>query len=393
MKDESWGGFLAVAGMLTLALILNACGEKKNAPPPRGPVEVAVTTIEPREVVMTTELSGRTSASLIAEVRPQVGGIIKKRLFIEGSDVKAGQALFQIDPAMYKTALDNADAALSRSEAQLATMRRKAKRTRELLESKAVSQEAYDDAMAALEQAEADVKYSQANVRSARINLKYTSITAPISGRIGRSNVTEGALVTAHQPTPLATIQQLDPMNVDVTQSTAELLRLRRRMEQGQLDRNGEANNEVRLVLEDGSPYSEPGILKFLDVTVDPTTGSVILRIVFPNPKGILLPGMFIRAVVQEGINKKAILIPQQAVTRDPRGNPLTMLVDDEGKVQQRQLELDRAMGNEWLVSEGLQPGDRIIVEGALKVKPGVSVKTVPYKAEEKDSNAAGKAE
>lgn len=390
MKDNRWGGRMAAVGIVTLALILSGCGEQKSGGPPQmGPVEVAVVKIEPRELVMTTELSGRTSASLVAEVRPQVGGIIQKRLFTEGSDVKAGQVLFQIDPAMYQTTLDNANAALARSEAQLSTMQLKADRLRELLGGKAVSQQAYDDAVAALKQAQADLQYSQANVQSAQINLKYTSITAPISGRIGRSNVTEGALVTSHQPTPLATIQQLDPMNVDVTQSAAELLRLRRRMEQGQLVRNGEAQKQVRLILEDNTPYDELGTLKFLDVTVDPTTGSVILRIVFPNPKGMLLPGMFIRAVVQEGVNKKAILVSQQAIARDPRGNPLAMIVDADNKVQQRPVVLDRAIESDWLVSSGLEPGDRVIVEGALKVKPGAAVKVVPFEAGQQNPNAA----
>jgi membrane fusion protein (multidrug efflux system) len=324
-------------------------------------------------------LSGRTSANLVAEVRPQVGGIIQKRLFTEGADVKAGQVLFRIDTAPFQAALDNAKAALSRSEANLSAIRLKADRLRELLVDKAVSQQDYDDAAAALKQTEADIQYYKATVEMARINLGYTSVTAPIAGRIGRSNVTEGALVTAYQPAALATIQQLDPMYVDVPQSTTELLRLRRRLEEGGLHQGGEIRNKVRLLLEDDTKYPLEGALQFRDVTVDPTTGSVILRAAFPNPQGVLLPGMFVRAVVEEGVNPKAILVPQQAVARNPKGDPLALVVDAESKVQQRMLTLDRAIGNTWLVTAGLAPGERVIVEGTQKVTPGVSVKAVPF--------------
>ena len=379
---------LAVTGIFALVLILSSCSEQKKSEADQTP-EVAVVHIKTQEVVTTTELSGRTSAYLVAEVRPQVGGIIQKRLFSEGAEVKAGQTLFQIDPALYQAALHNAEASLARSEANLSAMRMRADRLRELLADKAVSQQDYDDAAAALKQTQADIQYGRATVETAHINLKYTTITAPIAGRIGRSNVTEGALVTAHQPNALATIQQLDPMYVDVTQSTAELLRLQRRIKEGSLQRNGEAQNKVRLILEDGAIYSYAGMLKFRDVTVDPTTGSVILRIVVPNPKGILLPGMFVRAVVQEGINKKAILVPQQSVSQDPKGNPLAFIVDAQGKVQQRALSVDRAIGNEWLIASGLEPGERVIVEGALKVKPGDFVKAVSFAIGKKSQNAA----
>jgi membrane fusion protein (multidrug efflux system) len=324
-------------------------------------------------------LAGRTSANLVAEVRPQVSGIIQERLFTEGADVKAGQTLFKIDPDIYWSALDNAKAALAKSEANLSAIQLKANRLRELLAEKAVSQQDYDDAAAALKQTQADIQYGKATVETARINLRYTSLTAPISGRIGRSNVTEGTLVTAQQPTVLATIQRLDPMYVDVPQSTAEVLRLRRGLKEGRLDQSGENQKKVKLIMEDGTAYPFTGTLQFRDVTVDPTTGSVVLRIVFPNPNGILLPGMFVRAVVQEGVNNQAILIPQQAVSRDPRGNPLTLIVDDKNNVQQRMLTLDRAIGDQWLVSSGLIPGDRVIIEGMQKVKPGVTVKTVPF--------------
>jgi membrane fusion protein (multidrug efflux system) len=369
MKKNNKAGFITISVILIVFLILTGCGQKKTGGPPPIP-EVAVVTIQPKQVAITTELAGRTSANLIAEVRPQVGGIIQRRLFMEGSDVKAGQALFQIDPAIYQTALDNAKAALSRSEAN---------RLRDLLAQKAVSQQDFDDASAALKQNQADIQYFQATLETARINLKYTTLTAPISGRIGRSNVTEGTLVTAQQPTVLATIQRLDPMYVDVPQSTAEVLRLRRGLKEGRLNQNGANQKKVKLIMEDGTAYPLEGTLQFRDVTVDPTTGSVILRIVFPNPNGILLPGMFVRAVVQEGVDKQAILIPQQAVSRDPKGNPFTLIVDAQSNVQLRMLTLDRAIGDQWLVSSGLAPGDRVIIEGMQKVKPGAPVKTVPF--------------
>lgn len=373
-----------VAGsVLTAILILGGCGQQtsKSGPPPGGTPEVAVVTIQPKRLVITTELSGRTSANLVAELRPQVSGIIQKRLFEEGSNVKVGQTLYQIDPAPYQAALDNAKAALGRAEANLPAIRLKAGRLRELLAEKAVSQQDYDDVSAALKQTEADIQYWKAMVETARINRGYTLITAPISGRIGRSTVTEGALVTAHQPAVMATIQQLDPMYVDVPQSTTELLRLRRRLEEGRLSNNRQIRNKVRLLLEDDTKYPLEGALQFRDVTVDPTTGSVILRIVFPNPKGYLLPGMFVRAVLEEGINPKALLVPQQAVSRDPKGNPLTLIVDAQEKVQQRQLTLDRAIGDQWLVVDGIAAGERVIVEGMQKVRPGASVKVVPFEA------------
>jgi membrane fusion protein (multidrug efflux system) len=379
MKNNNTARWLiAVMIILAVGLILSSCGKQNKGGPPPMP-EVAVVTIQKKQVVITTELAGRTSASLVAEVRPQVGGIIQKRLFTEGSEVKAGQALFQIDPALYQAAFDNAKAALSRFEANLPAIQLRASRLQELLAEKAVSQQDYDDASAALKQTQADIQYGKATLETARINLKYTSITAPISGRIGRSNITEGALVSAQQPTVLATIQRLDPMYVDVPQSAAEVLRLRLGLKEGHLDQNGVDQKKVKLILEDSTAYPLAGTLQFRDVTVDPTTGSVILRIVFPNPQGILLPGMFVRAVVQEGVNKQAILIPQQAVSRDPKGNPFTLIVDEKNKVQQRSLTLDRAIGDQWLVLSGLAPGERVIIEGMQKVKPGAPAKAVPF--------------
>ena len=384
-------GYKAVVGIFLGVLIAAGCGQQTAGGPPQGgPPEVAVVTIQPRAVTTTAELAGRTSAHQVAEVRPQVGGIVQKRLFTEGADVKAGQVLYRIDPATYQAAFDNARAALARSEANLPAIRLRAERMKELLADKAVSQQDYDDASASLKQAEADVQYWKATVENARINLKYTSVTAPISGRIGRSSVTEGALVSAQQPSALATIQRLDPMYVDVPQSTAELLRLRRSTEEGRLDPNGAGQKKVRLILDDGRPYPLEGTLQFRDVTVDPTTGSVVLRAVFPNPKGILLPGMYVRAVVQEGVRRQAILVPQQGVSRDPKGNPLVLVVDNEGKVQQRMITTDRAIGDQWLVASGLAAGEKVIVEGMQKARPGATVKTVPFVAE--DENNAGKA-
>ncbi len=368
--------------------IMLGCGKEKAGPPPTP--EVIVSTVQVQKLDINTELTGRTSANLVAEVRPQISGIVQKRLFTEGSDVKAGQVLYRIDPATYQAALDNARAALGRSEANLPAIRLKASRLKELLVEKAVSQQDYDDVSAALNQTEADTRYWKAMVETAAINLRYTSITAPISGRIGRSSVTEGALVTANQPAPLATIQRLDPMYVDVQQSTADLLKYRSRSEQGILTRNG--RTRVRIFMEDNSLYPETGTLQFRDVTVDPTTGSVMLRVIVPNPKGHLLPGMFVRAVVEEGTVQKAILIPQQGVSRTPKGEPYALIVDPQGKVQQRMLVLIRAIGDKWLIESGLSEGDRLIVEGLQRVKPGASAKIVSEpKAKENAQQAAPK--
>ncbi|HOG12316.1 MAG: efflux RND transporter periplasmic adaptor subunit [Smithellaceae bacterium] len=365
--------------LLAAGFLLNGCSDKgKGGPPP--PTEVSVVTIQAKSVATTTELPGRTSAHLVAEVRPQVAGIIQKRLFSEGANVRAGQVLFQIDSSLYQAALDNAKASLARSEAQLSTIQLKAARLKELLAEKAVSQQDYDDAAAALKQTQADIQFGKATVEAARINLQHTAIGAPISGRIGRSSVTEGALVTTHQPQPMATIQELDPMYVDVTQSTAEILRLRRQLQEGRIEHSMKHLDGVRLLLEDGSEYPWKGVLQFQDVTVDPTTGSVVLRMVFPNPKGILLPGMFVRTVIQEGIRKNAILVPQQAVSRDLKGNPFAFVVDSKGIVQQRPLTLDRTVGDAWLATSGLESGERVIVEGILKVKPGAPVRAVSFK-------------
>ena len=380
-SHASWErtGLITVTAILVGMWILTGCDSTAKAPSQAGPPEVAVMEVKPQRIAITTELPGRTSAYLIAEVRPQVGGIIQKRLFAEGSDVKAGAVLYQIDPATYQAASDSAKAALARAEANVTSIRFRAERYKELVEIRAVSRQEYDDATAALKQAEAEIAAGKAAVETARINLAYTRVTAPIAGRIGKSSVTVGALVTAGQGIPLATIQQIDPVYVDVTQSSASLLRLQQSMASGALKRDNANRAKVKLILEDGTPYLLEGTLQFQDVTVDPTTGSYILRIVFPNPKRILLPGMFARAVLEEGVNEQALLIPQQGVSRDPKGNPVALIVDAEGKVQQRMLTLDRAIGDKWLVSAGLAPGDQVIVEGVQKVKPGASVKAVPF--------------
>lgn len=370
-----------VIGVVVAGLMLFGTGKKTTADskPPSGPPEVGVVVIKPQRVTLTTELPGRTSAHLIAEVRPQVGGIVQKRLFTEGSDVKAGQVLYQIDPATYRAAFASARATQARAEANLIPARLKEQRFRDLVKIKAVSQQDYDDANAALKQAEAELASSKAAVETARINLAYTRVTAPISGRIGRSTITNGALVTASQPTALATIQQLSSMYVDVTQSNAEMLRLKQHLASGLLKENGATQAKVKLLLEDGSAYPLPGTLKFSEVTVEESTGSITLRAVFPNPKQVLLPGMFVRAIVEEGVNEQAILVPQRGVTRDPSGNPLVMVVGAGDKVEQRVIKVARTVGDSWLVNEGLKAGDRVILEGTQKARPGTQVKVVPF--------------
>jgi len=408
-------------GLVFILLSFSGCKpEPQGAPPARVP-QVGYVTVRPERVILTTQLPGRTSPFRIAEVRPQVSGLILKRLFKEGSDVKAGELLYQIDPAPFEAALEQATAALEaarknadraraalaasianvkRQKATLALARLNRERFEEAYKGRAVSATERDRAVTeaevaeatlrayeaqvesnrkAISAAEAAIAQAKAAVRSARINLGYTRITAPISGRIGKSNVTEGAIVTAYQPTPLATIQQLDPIYVDVPQATTELLRLKRRLEKGALRDNGAEEKKVRLIMEDGTLYPLQGTLEFRDISVDPTTGSVILRMVFPNPKGVLLPRMFVRAIIREGIKKDAILVPQQAVKRTPKGLPYVLLVGKEGKVERRMLKLGRAIGSRWLVISGLDPGERVIVEGLQFVRPGMPVKAAPF--------------
>jgi len=375
----------AAVAALVMGLLISGCEKQSTAgAPPQAapPPEVGVIVVEPQRVPITTELSGRTSAYLVAEVRPQVSGILKKRLFTEGSDVKAGQVLYQIDSAAYRAAYDSAAAALARAKANVVPARLKAERLRELVKIKAVSQQDFDEAEAAAKLAEAEIAAARATLETARINLDYTSVKAPISGRIGRSLVTTGALATAGQAAPLATIQKLDPVYVDVTQSTSDLLRLKRELASGALQSDGGGQAQVKLLLEDGSAYPLPGTLKFSDVTVSPSTGSVTLRTQFPNPRQLLLPGMYVRAILEEGIMEGAILVPQQGVSRDPSGKAVAMVVGAEDKVEPRTLKIVRAIGDQWLVSEGLQAGDRLIVEGLQKARPGALVRVVDLDSE-----------
>ena len=388
LSNRTFSAIVAAAALLSVILTAGCERQQQKTPPPAPVPVVSAVTLQPRQIILTTELPGRTTPCRVAEIRPQVNGLIQKRLFTEGSVVKAGDVLYQIDPASFQAALDNAGAALGRSEANLEAVRLRAERFKVLLADHAVSQQDYDDAAAALKQAQSDIQYWKATVETARINLAYTRIIAPISGRIGRSSVTEGAIVSAYQPMALATIQQLDPIYVDVPQSTAELLRLYRRLQDGRLNQNGRNQKKVKLIMEDGIEYALEGALQFRDVTVDPTTGSVILRAVFPNPEGFLLPGMFVRAMIQEGVNEQAIVIPQQAVSRDPKGNPVALIVDADGKVLQRMLTVDRAIGDQWFVTAGLSAGEQVIVEGVQKVRPGATVKVAAFNTDSQTEEA-----
>ena len=364
----------AVLCML-LSLMLLACEEGgKGTPGSSGPREVVIIKLEPRREVYTTALAGRIASFQVAEVRPQVGGILQQRLFTEGADVKAGQALYQIDPATYEAALDSAQAALMKAEANVTPARLKAERFRELLAIKAVSKQEYDDAQAAFKQAEADVAVNRAAVKTARINLEYTKVRSPISGRIGKSAFTPGALVTANQAQALTSVRQLDPVYVDITQSSQDLLRLRAQFTNGEL-RSAAEEAPVRLKLENGAMYPHEGRLQFTDVSVDESTGMVSLRALFPNPEHILLPGMYVRAVIAECVDENALLVPQRALRRDPKGQASVLLVDGGGKVDVRLVDVGRTVGDSWQVLSGLKPGDRVIVEGGQNVRPGMSVK------------------
>jgi len=429
MKGINYGGPLA---LLAGALLLAGCEAPKSAPPPAVP-EVGAVTIQAEPVALTTELPGRITAYTVAEIRPQVGGIVQKRLFEEGGEIKVDQMLYQIDPAPLQAAYDNAAAnlaaarrAVARAQATLESSRAGVVRQRATLENAKLILKRYEELFAegalsaiqrdqavtdkdvaeatlrsaesqvvsdqeAVAAAEATVQQAAAALETCRINLGYARVTAPIAGRIGKSSVTVGALVTAGQAAPLATIQQLDPVYVDVTQSSASLLQLRRNIAAGRIKGDGPDRTRVKLLLEDGSAYPLEGTLKFSDVTVDPSTGSFILRLVFPNPQHTLLPGMFVRAQVLEGIVDAAILVPQQAVSRDPKGNPTVLTVNAEGKVEQRVIAVDRAIGDRWLVTSALTPGDRVVVEGLQKIRPGAAVKVVPPSAGRQESPEAQK--
>ncbi len=377
--------FVAVA-MSLAAMVLWGCNSEPPASGPQEPPEVAVVELSAEPVLLTTELPGRTSAYLVAEVRPQVSGIIQSRQFDEGQDVAAGDTLYQIDPARYQAIYNRATAALAVARANVPALRARAERYAKALTSSAVSQQDYDEAVAALAQGEATVDLRAAELESARIDLSYTRILAPISGRIGKSDVTVGALVTTNQPTPLTTIRQFDPIYVDVMQSSTELLRLKRNWETGKLVADEQDLGIVHLVLEDGTSYPLEGHLKFRDITVDPTTGAYALRVVFPNPEQLLLPGMFVWARVHEGTVEHAILAPQQGISRDAKGEAIALIVDQGGVVQQLVVTIDRAIGDRWLVSAGLSAGDRLIVEGIQKVRPGDTVRMVSFDEQKADS-------
>ena len=368
---------LARLGAAVGAVSLAAACAKKPAPPPQGPPQVGYVTIKAEPVTRTTELPGRTSPTLSSTVLPQVTGIIKARLFTEGGDVTAGQVLYQIDPAPYQATLDQAKGTLANAEANLVTTRLQAQRYADLVKINAVSKQDNDNSQATYLQALATVQADRAAVESAAINLGYTKVRAPISGRIGRSSVTPGALVTADQTTALSTIQALSPIYVDVTQSADDLLRLRQALSGGQLE-HAPSSARVKLVLSDGTPYPQEGELKFSEVTVDQSTGSVTLRALFPNPSKVLLPGMFVRAELNEGVYQNGILAPQQGVSHDPKGAATAFVVGPDGKAQPRTLTTAEAIGDKWLVTDGLKPGDKLIVEGLLKVQPGVKVHAVP---------------
>jgi membrane fusion protein (multidrug efflux system) len=366
----------ATAGAALAALLLVACGQEQGGPPP--PPEVGVITLAPHKVDIVDQLPGRTTAFRVAEVRPQVTGIVQKRLFTEGGEVKAGQQLFQIDAGSYRAALSSAEAALKRAEAQAITARLLEERYAPLIAANAVSKQENDDAIAARARAEADVAAARAAVASARINVVYTQVLSPINGRIGRTLVTEGALVTSGQQGPLATVQQLDPIYVDITQSSTEMLRLQRQLANGELVKDADDQAEVGLTLEDGTVYAERGRLKVSEVSVDPGTGSVVLRAVFPNPRRELLPGMFVRATLTRGSRAQALLVPQRGVTRNPKGEATVLVVDADNKAAERVVTADRAIGSDWLITDGLAAGDRVIVDGLQKAKPGAPVKPVP---------------
>ena len=377
--------------LVAATLALAACGKDSGSdasPPAPPPPQVTVVTLEPRPVTLTRELPGRVNPYLIAEVRPQVNGIVKQRLFTEGGEVEGGQALYQLDDATYKAEHASAKAALARAKASLESARLTARRTAGLAKIDAVSKQQNEDAIAALRLAEADVAAAEAAVQAAEVTLGRARITAPISGRIGKSSVTAGALVTANQAQPLATIQQLDPIYVDLTQSSSELLQLRREVEAGLA--TGARDVPVTILLEDGTPYSHPGKPTFADVTVDPATGSFLLRVEVPNPEKLLLPGMFVRAVVSNAQRPNALLVPQQGIARDPRGNTTAMVVDKEGRIELRPVIVNRTIGAFWLVDQGLVAGDRVVIEGLQKIAPGMQVEATEAPADREPGPAPG---
>ena len=381
---------LLAAAVAAATFMLSGCDEQASHGPMQSVPEVGVETIAPHTVVSSTELSGRLSAIRVAEVRPQVEGIVRKRLFTEGSQVAAGAVLYQIDASSYQAAYDQAVGTLAKAVATASAAQTKAARYAQLSKIQGVSRQDYDDAVAASDEAKADVVADRAALKTAAINLGYTKVVAPIAGRIGKSSVTEGALVTAEQTTALATVQATAEMYLDVTRSSADWLRLQKEFASGQLQQSGTDGAVVHLVMEDGSTYAQPGKLLFSDITVDATTGSVTLRCVFPNPDGVLLPGMFVRARLEEGVNQQAITVPQLAVSRASDGSASVLTVGADNKVAKTAVTADTASGSDWLVTSGLKAGDRVIVAGSQKARAGALVKPVESPAAADASGASG---
>lgn len=382
---------LCVAAGFVVSM-LGGCDSQKSAGAPGGAAaqrapQVSVTEIQPTELDMTTTLQGRTAPYLVADVRPQVAGILQKRLFKEGSEVKEGQALYQIDPAVYEAAVASAKAELQRAQAVLYQTRLTANRYAQLVKTNAISKQNNDDAQAAYKQAQAAVAAAEAGLKNAQINLDYTTVRSPISGRIGRSLVTPGALLSAHQAQNMAVVQTLDPIYVDVTQSSKEILSLKKDIAAGKLKTKGGAI-PVTLIMEDGTKYPQTGELTLSEVSVDPGTGTITLRAEFPNPENILLPGMFVRTELPQGTMEKALLVPQRAVMRETNGTPYVYVVED-GKIAIRRLVTHRTQGQNWIVEEGLKPGEKVVIEGLQRIRPGVPVQIVPTIAEQEQAKAA----
>ncbi|MCJ2134075.1 efflux RND transporter periplasmic adaptor subunit [Methylobacterium sp. J-026] len=372
---------VVLVGCGLLAAGLAACQPNGNPPGDHGqggPPNVSVLTVTPRSVARTITIPGRTAATMTADVRPQVSGVILKRLFIEGADVTEGQQLYQIDPATYQAALDSARGTLAHNEASLTTATVKSGRYKSLVGMRAVSSQDYDDAVASAKEATADIQTARASVEQARINLEYTKVLAPISGRIGRSTVTAGSLAVSNQTSALATITKLDPIYVDLNQSTVTLLRLRRELASGEIARDSDGGAKVTLLLEDGSLYPQAGKLAFSEVTVDQGTGTVLVRAVFPNPDHLLLPGMYVRAEIQEGVDHQGILLPQTVVSRNAHGDPTVLVLGDGDTAQLRAIQAGPAIGTDWLITGGLKAGEKVIADNLMKVRPGARVQPAP---------------
>ena len=380
MNSNSALSRILVASCLTGLTLLVGC-EKKQQTQAMPPPQVGVVTLSFHPVMRTTDLPGRTEAVMTADIRPQVNGVILRRLFVEGGEVKAGQQLYQIDPALYQAAYDSAVAALKRDQASLSTDQALATRYQALVAAQAVSKQDYDNAIATVQEDKANIAAARAQVETARINLAYTKVLSPISGTIGASSVTPGALVTADQATALATVTQLDPMYVDVNEPINTWLRLKREAAAGQLETDADGSAKVTLQLGDGSAYTQTGKMQFAEVNVDQTTGTVLVRALFPNPQHLLLPGMYVHAVINEGLDKNALLVPQQAVSRNVRGDAVVLVVGKDDILSQRIIQTDRAIGTNWLVTSGLNPGDRVVVAGLAGLRPGEKVTPVPAPA------------